>query len=272
MYPTSFNSSNRTRLRLSVFDGPTPTSQIPPSNLTPFSVSVLEPRNTVIVKDEPYLNYEYSSHSMLPYGSVRVKPEYADIQLPIKVLDVTSISLNEMEKLSRGHNTILENPLALARRNRLNRLRNSVISPPHITDYEEKFEFSRPSNAVATVLQEQDQEEEHDNKQQVFHEIFAHEIESDHQQLLRPVKIEGINNYVKRKRGRPRKIRPFLPLTDKVVNGQMQKRKRGRPRKSENGPIIQKEEPDKSYELVKKPDNHYFSEEILMTRLRNKRL
>ncbi|XP_031787164.1 longitudinals lacking protein, isoforms H/M/V isoform X19 [Nasonia vitripennis] len=236
---------------------------------------VLEPRNAVIVKEEPYLNYEYPNHSTISYGSVRVKPEYTDVQLSIKVLDVTSISLNEMEKLSRGHNTILENPLALARRNRLNRLRNSVISPPRITDYEEKPELPRPSNAVATVLQEQDQEEEQDNKQQVFHEIFAHEIESDQQQLLRPVKIEGINDYVKRKRGRPRKIRqgPFLPLMDKVVvNGQIQKRKRGRPRKSENGPIVQKEEPDKSYELAKKPDNHYFSEEILMTRLRNKRL
>lgn len=227
----------------------------------------------MVVKEEPDLNYEYHNHSALPYGSVRVKPEYTDVQLSIKVLDVTSISLNEMEKLSRGHNTILENPLALARRNRLNRLRNSVISPPRIIDYEEKPELPRPSNAVATVLQEQVLEEEQDRKQRVFHEIFAHEIEYDQQRLLRPVKIEGINDYVKKKRGRPRKIRPLMPLQEKlVVNGQIQKRKRGRPRKSENGPIVQTQEPEPSYELVKKPDNHYFSEEILMTRLRNKRL
>ncbi|XP_058795879.1 longitudinals lacking protein, isoforms H/M/V isoform X3 [Phymastichus coffea] len=222
---------------------------------------VAEMQSTIVIKEEP--SY---------YSQCVIKEEPED--LSIRVLDVTSISLQEMEKLSRGHN-ILENPVALIKRrlrqNLLQRMSVDEIKPFFAdlaeakpfsdTETEAKFELPRPSNAVATVLQEQ-------KPDYMFQNLFNGC--DDHQKLLTPQKVLNVNEYLKRKRGRPRKNREIIEIYPKL-NGNITKRKRGRPRKSEvkdriESPIVQ------TVEITKKPDSHYFREEILMTRLRNKRL
>lgn len=195
--------------------------------------------------------------------------------LSIRVLDVTSISLQEMEKLSRGHN-ILENPVALIKRrlrqNLMQRMEEikpffgdlAEIKPFSDTETEAKFELPRPSNAVATVLQEQ-------KSDYMFHNFFLNGF-NDEQKLLTPTKVLNVGEYLKRKPGRPRKNREILEIYPKL-NGGIAKKKRGRPRKNQvkNNNCVSPIVP-KVVEIIKKPDSQYFREEILMTRLRNKRL
>lgn len=100
------------------------------------------------------------------------------------------------------------------------------------------------------------------------------------QKLLMPQKIETVNEYLKKKPGRPRKIRQVLeiyPLAGRVEVNDFVKRRRGRPRKNAE---IRKNGFDKTADssvanqlgVMKRNDPQYFAEEIFVTRLRNKRL
>ena len=222
------------------------------------------------MKEEPesLLDYHAESDSS-ELCKLKVEPKDPQQLSSIKVLDVTSISLQEMELLHQDNNNILRNPLATLKRNNVMKFEVPTQSsePP------------RPSNAVATVLDEKEAEAQQGYvaNPQIFKELLGDNSEEDQKPvLLKPTKVEDVSFYLKRKRGRPRKIREVLeiyPLADKMsVNG-LVKRKRGRPRKTV---AVNEERPKspsiRSFQLAKKPDPRYFREEILMTRLRNKRL
>jgi hypothetical protein len=212
---------------------------------------------TIVIKEENNSSYEYSGAGDF-VQSHGLKVEQTDAHMSsIKVLDVTSISLKEMEQLSHGHSTLLENPLSIMRRG-LRRLQEPLLLPEA---EEGKGELPRPSNAVATVLAEQEQDEEEDEVDNVG-------LSQSEQQLLMPQKVMDVSD-LKKKRGRPRK---GCSITQNVIVNGLVKKKRGRPRKYNtmnvrSGPPI-----FRSFQLIKKPDTHYFRDEILMTRLRNKRL
>ncbi|KAL7295394.1 hypothetical protein TKK_0011276 [Trichogramma kaykai] len=114
----------------------------------------------------------------------------------IRVRNVASISLREMERLGRhhGHGTLLENPFkSLARRR--NQVRHAVEPPAMLSTSDfEPPEPPRPSNAVATVLQQQDT-----NCRAFPANLYENGLLENG--LLRPVKIEPADDYFKRKRG-----------------------------------------------------------------------
>ena len=266
------------------------------------------------MKEEPNRSHEYCNGSTWSDFNGDCK----DFLFPsIKVRNVASISLKEMERLDHGHGNLLENPFR--------RLHYDAL----LLDLDEpKKELPRPSNAVATVLQQQDTncQENHvyagingrdllDNSefemnllkpsriedmkdylkknpgstQEVRFNVLKQFMKRKEERLQTQIKVEDDGTFVKKKKkaGRPRKNKEtVLPANGSPqANGSSPalanhcahtpKRKVGRPRKRplvnkvqikkiEKVPIV--EEPEE------KPMNQYFSEEILMTRLRNKRL
>lgn len=156
----------------------------------------MNPRSNLQIKEE---GNDYERQQVNP---LRSNDNHKDQSSFIKVLNVQSISLNEMEQLNRG--PILENPLVIMKQ-RLGKI------PVKSSNFQEIMESPRTSNFASSILINQHQSNETSN-------VLGDLTFQSKPKFFMPQ--NNLNENVKRKPGRPR----IHPVIDKIKRGP------GRPR------------------------------------------
>lgn len=144
----------------------------------------------------------------------------------IKVLNVKSISINEMEQLNR--NTIVENPMVSRKQRKVS--------------FAQKLP-TRVYNLETNKLAQPQQQQRHSNQ---IKDRFSNAVNFHNEpQFLMQQNSTSMNQFVKRKPGRPR-IHP-------VITNQV-KRRRGRPYKNEEAARFYTSETSTSFQFAKQSD------------------